>query len=349
MMRPREKQHNFPKRPLSERETAAFCLQLSALSASGLPEALLFAAESAKGRVRAAALAVREDVLAGMLLSEAFEKEKFSPAVLPFLRLAERSGSYERGLALAAEASGKRARLQEAVRGTLGYPLLLLVLLFAVFLVFAALVLPVFEDSFAELGLALPALTKAVLAAGQSLLAALPYIAGGAVLLVLLVLLLRKFPAAREKLDALRLCSRVEKSKTAAQFCLALSMLLKGGATLTEALGMVPSLLSNARAKEGVRRARAAVFAGCPLFEALKEERIFPPFLLSLIAAGEKSGSVGELLEGALPTLEAEYAAAIKVRANVLRTLLFALLAAMLVLLFAALYEPILLLLTAGI
>lgn len=342
-----EEEKLAPHRPLTERETAAYCRRLSVFSASGLPEALVFAAEGAGKGVKSAANALKEDVLAGMPLSEAFAREKFAPAALPFIRLAEKSGSLGKCLSLAAEALERKARLKENFLETAGYPLLLGCLLLALFLVFSLLILPAFEEAFLSLGLALPAFTAAVMTAGRTLSSALPWLFLSAAALAAFYVLLRHIPAARLKSDALKLYFPAEKAKCGAMFSRALSLLLRGGATLPEALGMAAPLLPNARAEEGVRRAGEHVFAGCPLSNALKEEGVFPAFLLSLIAAGERTGSLEALLEGALPALEGEYAAALKRRAGIVRTVLFALLAAMLILLFAALYEPIFLLITA--
>lgn len=78
-------------------------------------------------------------------------------------------------------------------------------------------------------------------------------------------------------------------------------------------------------------------------------EKIFPAFLVAAIAAGERSDSIASLLQSVLPVLEREREAAVRRSSAVLRTLLLCLAAAEIVLLFAALYAPILTLLSAAL
>lgn len=347
-MIPTSKQEKTLRRPISERETASFCRRLSPLSASGISEALLIAARHAPKHVVFAARAAREDLLAGIPLSEAFAREKFAPAALPFLRLTERCGSLEKCLLLAADALERRIAYRGKLFASAGY-LLLLFALIALFFLFSLLILPALEETLSALSLPVPALTHALIRAGEALLPAIPWLALAAVLLALLYLLLRRIPRVKIRLDAAKLLFPAQRTKNAAMFALFLNNLVRSGATLTEALEGTAQLLPNAYAAEGVRRARERVTAGERLSNALKQENIFPAFLLSVAAAGERSGSLGTLLEGAVPALEREYDAARKVEAGVLKTLLFCLIAALIVLIYTAYLDPILYLLTAVI
>lgn len=346
-MIPTSKQEKILRRPISERETASFCRRLSPLSASGISEALLIAARHAPKHVVFAARAAREDLLAGLLLSEAFEREKFSPAALPYLRLAERCGSYENCLLLAADAMEKRIEYRRKLLGTAGYLLLLLGVL-ALFFIFSLLVLPAMAEALSALSLTAPALTYALIRAGEVLLHALPWLVLAAALIALLFLFVRRIPRVRIVLGAIKLLFPAERAGIAAMFALFLSQLMRGGATLSQALEGTQQLLPNARAAESVRQAAERVAAGEPLSTALKEEKVFPAFLISLLAAWEQTGSPG-LMEGALPALKGEYEAARKTQAGIGRVLLFSLIAALIVLLYAAYLEPVLLLLTAVI
>ena len=82
--------------------------------------------------------------------------------------------------------------------------------------------------------------------------------------------------------------------------------------------------------------------SGEPLSRALAQEKLFPAFLVAAIAAGERSNSIASLLQSVLPALERERETAVRRSSAVLKTLLLCLAAAEIVLLFAALYAPIL-------
>ena len=343
-LKPNPHSKRNPLFPVSKAAAAWYCRRLSALLASGtpLPEALLYSAKDGPRRIRQAAERLKTRALAGELLSHAFAAERFPRSAAFFLLLAERTGSYPPCLSLAAEALETELRLKEEERGALLYPMLLCAVLFALFLLLAGFVFPAFGETLNALGLPLPPLTAALMRAGRQVITHLIPIALSLAASILLVLLMRRVPAVRLQTDALRLNTRAEKYRNAVLFCRAAALLDAGGATLPEALTGAADLLPNARAALGIRRAVQRFEAGNALHEALRQERIFPAFVIALLAAGERSDRIGPLLQSALPMLESERRTALKVRANVLRTLLFCLAAAEIVLLFAALYAPLL-------
>ena len=335
--------------PVPKEDAAGYCRRSAALLASGmaLPEALLCAAEGTRRLTRAAAR-LKKALLAGIPLSEAFSREKFPRAAVQLCLLAEESGNYPRGLTLAAEALEQETR-ERASRGSTLYPALMCAGLLLFFLLFAALVFPALEEAFSTLGIPLPPLTQAVASFGTWLLMSAVWLFPVIAALVLLFFAVSRLPAVRLRLDALRSRSRAERCKIAVRFCRMLPLLQEGGATLPEALTCSAALLPNARAALGIQRAAARLLSGEPLSRALAKEKLFPAFLIAAIAAGERSNSVASLLQSVLPALEREREAAVRRSSAVLRTLLFCLAAAELVLLFAALYAPILTLLSAAL
>ena len=327
---------------VSKEDAAGYCRRSAALLASGmaLPEALLCAAEGTRRLTRAAAR-LKKAVLAGIPLSEAFSREKFPRAAVQLCLLAEESGNYPRGLMLAAEALEQETR-ERASRGSTLYPALMCAGLLLFFLLFAALVFPALEEAFSTLGIPLPPLTQAVASFGTWLLMSAVWLLPVIAALVLLFFAVSRLHAVRLRLDALRSRFRAERCKIAVRFCRMLPLLQEGGATLPEALTCSAALLPNARAALGIQRAAARFLSSEPLSRALAKEKLFPAFLIAAIAAGERSNSIASLLQSVLPALEREREAAIRRSSAVLRTLLFCLAAAELVLLFAALYAPIL-------
>lgn len=330
-----------PLYTLPKEEAAGYCRRLAALLASGMPfpEALLYAAEGVR-RLTRAAIRLKEAVLAGVPLSEALACEKFPRTAVQFCLLAERSGNYPRGLMLAAEALEREVR-ETAARGSTLYPALMCAGLLLLFVLFSAFVFPAFEKAFSSLSIPLPPLTETLAAAGTWLLTNIVWllpVLGAAALLLFFV---SRLPAVRLRLDALKLRSRAERCKIAVRFCRMLPLLQEGGATLPEALTCSAALLPNARAARGIQRA-ACLLSGEPLSRALAQEKLFPAFLVAAIAAGERSNSIASLLQSVLPALERERETAVRRSSAVLKTLLLCLAAAEIVLLFAALYAPIL-------
>lgn len=327
---------------VSKEDAAGYCRRLAALLASGMPfpEALLYAAEGVR-RLTRAAIRLKEAVLAGVPLSEALAREKFPRTAVQFCLLAERSGNYPRGLMLAAEALEREVR-ETAARGSTLYPALMCAGLLLLFVLFSAFVFPAFEKAFSSLSIPLPPLTETLAAAGAWLLTNIVWllpVLGAAALLLFFV---SRLPAVRLRLDALKLRSRAERCKIAVRFCRMLPLLQEGGATLPEALTCSAALLPNARAARGIQRAAARLLSGEPLSRALTMEKLFPAFLVAAIAAGERSNSIASLLQSVLPALERERETAVRRSSAVLKTLLLCLAAAEIVLLFAALYAPIL-------
>ncbi|MGC4397602.1 type II secretion system F family protein [Hydrogenophaga crocea] len=256
---------------------------------------------------RGATQAVLERVNAclreGQPLSAALQAQPqaFSPLYVATVRASERTSN----LAEALERYVDYARRIDEVRGKLVnaaiYPVLLVLVSALVVLFLLAYVVPRFAHVYEDLGDRLPLASRWMLAWGQAIeqhgllllagagaLAALALSAPGRRLWGLLLQRLWALPAVGERLRVFQL----------ARLYRTVGMLLRGGIAVVPALEMVQGLLSQSlRADLGA--ATEAVRNGRPLSAAFAEHRLTTPVSLRMLAVGERTGAMGDMLERA--------------------------------------------------
>jgi general secretion pathway protein F len=296
-------------------ELAATTRQLAVLVGAGLPiaEALDAAIDEAVHPALQHALTLaRARIREGESLADALAASPrvFPPMFRDLVRAGEASGALAPVLARLAEHTEASAALRERLRAALVYPAIMTAATGAVVLFLVFWVLPQVAELFDAAGTPLPLTTRALMATTSHAVATawltLPI---GAVLTIALARWLAT-PAGRARLDAvvLRLPVIGPLARTAASARLArtLTLLLGGGVPLESALGIAGAGVGNRHLAETIARAREAVRQGEPFATALRNAGEFPPLLVRLAAAGEKTGTLAETTEKAAIAQEGE-------------------------------------------
>lgn len=215
------------------------------------------------------------------------------------LQIGQTVGRTEQTLsALSAYYEG-RARLRRHLRSALIYPAVLLAVLLAVLVVLLVWVLPVFDDVYAQLGSGLTGVAGGLLAAGNAVRAALPWI-GGLLALAALIMLISPvrrgcMALARRHFGDRGVFARVNN----ARFLQALSLGITSGMTAEEAArmaaamatGEIPGFLKRCE------KCLSGLEAGTSLSRALADAAILPPSQCRLLEAGNRSGRMEAVLE----------------------------------------------------
>jgi general secretion pathway protein F len=153
-------------------------------------------------------------------------------------------------------------------------------------------------------------------------------------------------PAGRARLDAAwlgaPLVGPVVHKAAVARFARTLATLLAGGLPLDAALGIAGPATGNRRLADAVAGAREAVRQGEALAPALRATAMFPPLALRLIAAGERAGSLGPLLERAATAYERDVEASIGAVTALVEPLLVLVMGAVVLALVGAILLPLL-------
>ena len=314
-------------RGLRPEELSLLTRQMATLLTAGLTveQSLAALIESAEEPMTREVLGgVKTEVIAGLSLSAALGS--YSRSFPDFYRAlvhgGEESGTLPLVLRHLAEYLDARQTLKQKTSLALLYPALVTVIAIIIVAGLLMYVVPQVVQVFQHSRQSLPLLTRALIGLSDFLLMSWPYliiaIAGGT--LSARVALRRDDIRYRWHALLLRtawLGSLIRSSNTS-RFASTLSILIGGGVPLLKALSSGARVMSNMVMRRAIENTIEQVREGASLSRALRETRVFPPLLVHLVASGEMSGKLKEMLERAAQ-LEAQ---ALERRLGVFLTLL---------------------------
>ncbi|MBI4828975.1 MAG: type II secretion system F family protein [Nitrospinae bacterium] len=298
----------FVRAPLSRlfsrvtaKEITAFTRQLATLQSAGLTlvESLDAQLEQAhKPRFKSVIADVRERVLAGSSLAGALAAHPrlFDTMYVSLTRAGEASGALGRTLSSLADFGERRQRQQARIMAAMIYPAIMTLVGSGVMLFLLAYVVPRTQEMFDDIHRALPLPTVILLAVSNFLagwwwaLLALAFMGGAA------LARWAKTAEGRARLDtwALRVpvLGEVWRAAAVARFAGAMATLLAGGVELVEALRITRGAAGSVPFERAMDAAVTAVTEGQPLAAPLRQSNLFPPVVIQMVAAGERSGEL---------------------------------------------------------
>ncbi len=303
------------KRPPRGASTAASRIvrELGALTGAGLTVEQALSSLSryvSSSLMQSVAIALREDIRAGMSLAEGFaaRPEIFPPPFPQIAEAGEASGALPAALNDLADWQERRAAFDGEIKGALIYPVILLVLAFFAVGGLLIFVVPRFEQVFADMGAAPPAFAAGVFATARWLAKAAPFlIVFGIGVSFLTGLWLRSTGAQRRafafahKLPGI---GPLLRSMLAARFCRVLAVLLQNGLSAVPAFRLASASLSDVYAKAQLEDALTEVRRGASLPDQIATTGVLPPLAVEIIRVGEQTGELGKATERLATLLE---------------------------------------------
>lgn len=303
------------RRGISATELALVTRQLATLVRAALPleEALqTVARQSEQPRLKSMMLAVRAKVLEGYTLADGMGE---FPHVFPELYrttvgAGEQSGHLEVVLERLADYTEKRQQMRQKIMLALFYPIILTVIAILVTIALLTYVVPEVVKVFENMDQELPVLTRGLIAVSDFLrdYGLFLFILVGVALVGLRYLL--RHPENRFRwhrtLMRLPLVGRLNKGLNTARFARTFSILSASGVPVLDALRISSEVMGNLPMREAVQQAAHRVREGSNIARALEQSRYFPPMTLHLIASGEASGKLEEMLERSADNQERE-------------------------------------------
>ncbi|MCB9584287.1 MAG: type II secretion system inner membrane protein GspF [Polyangiaceae bacterium] len=268
--------------------------------------------------------AVRESLNEGTSFAKSLgaHNKVFPPLYINMVEAGEASGTLEAVLERLADFMENQARLKGKVTGALAYPVLMAIVgtILVGFLMVA--VVPKVTAIFDNLGQQLPWYTRLLIFVSD-IVAGYWWLLIG--LIVVGVIGFRRWkakPEGRKKWDKFRLrvplFGRLNLLVAVARFSRTLSTLLSSGVPLLTAMGIVKNVLENALLEEVVSNAIGSIREGESIAVPLKKSGEFPPMVTHMIAVGERSGQLEQMLENVSRAYEAD----VEVRVQALTSLL---------------------------
>jgi len=290
---------------LSVKDRALITRQLATLIAAALPveEALLaLSQQNEKRSLQGMLIAIRSKVMEGFSLTESLADY---PRAFPNLYRAtiaagEATGHLDLILNRLADFTESQQLSKQKIQQAMVYPIILFVLTVLILAGLLGYVVPDIVKVFRDTEQELPALTSGLIAVSDFLQS------HGVLIFVLAVLVgigirqLLTIQSVRLSFDRrllhMPLIAKMSRGFNTAQFASTLSILNSSGVPLVDAMRISGQVLSNTWLREKVAEAPVKVSAGSSLKVALEQSGYFPPMMLHMIASGEASGELDDML-----------------------------------------------------
>ncbi len=260
---------------------------------------------------------IEEEVRQGKEFSGAIRDhpQAFSDFYASMVAAAENSGTLSDVLRLMSDQLKKEHDLRSHIRGALMYPAVIITAMLIIGVLMMIFVVPTFEQVFKDVKVQLPITTRSIFAVASFLSS---YWWAVIIVLPFLFFFARyifKSSAGRRRFDwfmiHVPILGSLTKEVYTAQFARTLASLIKGGVPIVDALRITSDTMGNHYYKDSLIDSQKTVMKGETLHETLARYAfLYPPILVQMIAVGEETGKLAEMLERLASFYEEEVAAA---------------------------------------
>ena len=315
------------QRKISLKNLVIFTRQLSALTSGGvvLDRALkLIGDQSSNSQLKEHSLTLASRIEEGFSFTEALKEfpQSFDRLFISLVSAGEKAGDMAGVLDRTASYLERKSKIQQDITGALIYPAVLLSLAFIIVSLMLIFVVPSVVDQFANLNQELPLITRWLIGLSD-------FISGPAlwILLILVLSLLFSFRFfGVEKLftivDKYLLKIPVLKgfliNSNLARFTTSLSILRNNDIPIVQALDISTATISNSHLRSNLEKSLSRVSEGISLAQCLSSVPQIPPMVTQLVASGERSGELENMLSKAADFLDMEFQQSTKIAMNLL-------------------------------
>jgi general secretion pathway protein F len=305
-----------PRHKISVADLALITRQLATLIQSCLPieESLQAVAEQCEQpKIKSVVLAVRSRVVEGYTLADSMAEfpQIFEKLYTAMVAAGEKSGHLDIVLNRLADYTEQRQIMRGKLLQAMIYPIMLTVVAVGVISLLLAVVVPKVVEQFQHMGQDLPWATQVLIIASD-------FVRNYGLLLVLLIagaILLFKRQMRNQafelrvhrRLLTLPVIGKVTRGLNTARFARTLSILTSSSVPLLESMKISSDVLANHHIRNAVLDAANYVREGSSLRAGLQQTKLFPPMMLHMIASGEKSGELEQMLGRAADNQDREF------------------------------------------
>lgn len=289
---------------------------------------------------------IAHDIESGSTLSDALAKHPkiFDNLYVNMVRAGEVGGVLEIVLNRVATFLEKRQMIISKVRGAMMYPVVVVVLASGIVGFILIVIMPKFADIFAQLGAELPALTRGLIRASEILVNQTIFVVMGIAAFVFTIVKINgtkqgKFIFDNIKLKLPILGSLVQKAAIA-RFAGTMATLITAGVPILQTLDIVRDSAGNEVISRAMEEVYQSVKDGESIHEPLSHCKIFPPLVYHMVAVGEETGAIDQMLQKVAEAYEREVEDMVDGLTALLEPLLIVSLGAIVGLIVVALYLP---------
>lgn len=317
---------------VSLNEKVIMTRNIGAMISTGLPLIKIF--NILEGQTKNPALkktlaGIQNDINRGKTLSDALEKypNVFSEFFVSMVRVGEESGTLDEVFSILAFHFSRQHETASKIKNAMIYPVLILAVMFCVIAVMIMFVIPNLNTFFASLNAELPFYTVIMLAIGNFLSKHWYFMPIIPVVVVAIIFLLLRIEFTRRLLDTaflrLPIIAPVVKKKNSAFLIRSLSSLISAGVSLTKALEISSTIVSNHYYVDAMKDSVERIKKGEKLSGILRVyQRIFPFGVIEMVEVGEETGKTAEILKKLADFYEEEVASSVEKITNLIEPLL---------------------------
>jgi type IV pilus assembly protein PilC len=337
---------------VNAKEIVVFTRQFATMIDAGLPlvQCLDILANQQDNKIFQAALRdIKSHVEEGATFSDALRRHPkvFDDLYANLVQAGEVGGILDTILNRLAIYIEKNVKLIRQVRGALVYPSSVALIAGGVLTVMMTFVIPAFENMFKDFGAKdeLPKLTKLVVAFSHAFITFLPLIVLGVGGLVAAFIYSYRTPVGKKivhrALLQIPIIGGVLRKIAVARFTRTLGTLLQSGVPILDALEIVAKTAGNVVVTEAIMYARMRISEGRNMAEPLTESKVFPSMVVQMIAVGEQTGALDQMLNKIADFYEEEVDVAVGALTSLLEPIMMVGIGGMVGVVLVAMYLPI--------
>jgi type IV pilus assembly protein PilC len=336
---------------ITTKDITVFSRQLATMMSSGVPLVQSFEIVGRGHENKAMqelVLSIKGDVEAGGSLTEALAKHprQFNELYVNLVTAGEQSGILEDILHKLATYMEKTEALKSKIKGAMFYPIAVVVVAFVITCILMIFVIPQFQDLFSGFGADLPALTMLVINMSKWFQSNWYILIGGIVgVIVLIMQLMKRSLKFAHAVDRLLLkipvLGDILNKSAIARFARTLSTMFAAGTPLVEAMTSVAGACGNIVYYEATMKMRDEIATGTQVQAAMRDSGVFPNMVVQMVAIGEESGALDQMLAKVADWYEQEVDDAVDSLTSLLEPLIMSVLGVLIGGLVIAMYLPI--------
>lgn len=296
---------------------------------------------------------VYDDVKGGMLMSEALQKHSkvFPDFFRSMIYVGEMSGKLDLVCNALADFYEKDQSNKQKLKSALSYPVMLMGLTVVIAIVMLVFIVPIFKDALADLDVTIDGFTQVIYDMSDFVLQWWRVIIVGFILVGFILFMYLRTDKGKYTLDVIKvktpLLKTIQIPSQTTRFARAFALLLTSGMDLTEAMEAVSVVLTNRYMRQHFQTAIEYVKHGMSLTNAMESIGIFPTMLTKMVAIGERTNSLNDVLTRSCSYFDMQLDASFNSFSSKIQPIMLVIMAAVIGSMFVAVYSPMLSIMTS--
>lgn len=268
----------------------------------------------------------------------------FGTLIVAMIKSGEESGSLDIVLERVAHDLEREIEVRSKVKAGVRYPIIIMIAAGLIVIGVLYFIVPKFDAIFKEMKAELPAMTKVLVAMSNALQHYTLWVIGAIIVIIIVFKQLSKFPYFGRLLDKAQLklpaFGLLFRKIALSRFSRTLAILLRSGVPIVKALTVVEETVGNMVISQAVAKAKESIKEGERIAYPLEETNEFPPMVIDMIAVGEETGSLDDMLQKVAEFYDREVDYTIDSFTTMIEPILIVVMGAVIGFIVVALYMP---------